>query len=496
MTAHSGRIAAQSSQDEIGFGPSEPTTSSAAVSGTDDDVGFGTSNTASSSASSPPPTEPFPLRLHATLRTQGALRTKTAEPSRFAKLRQVVDAKAEFTPSLGAGLRLQMVASVHSEADYAYLRNATRYDSTTMETMAWQVRPDPTFIKLSLSAFEISYGYQIANLGQAEMLSVLDVVNPRDVREPMPTDTNVTHLPVLMTHLGLALSRVRLEAVVVHEPYFGMLPPPLGEFSPFRQLLLDDASIGGALSEHALRNVHIPRRDITNVGAIQPYGKISVSVGALDLTLVGGSTLDRMGYPILPKAAAFELPVIDMPIVHSRYWFVGHGGSLTVGPLLLRWELAFNRERPIAVRQTSGQLLSMMGLRRDQLQGMFGFMYMPSTVTSAALELSQTYIVNSPNRAPASSVQTLFPMEAPQIAVRFNQRFFDERASFSVIGLLIGVSPWNACSARLELGYAISDRIELTAGYVLYAPSQRFGYLYGLTQHDRAFVNLRWEADD
>ena len=74
--------------------------------------------------------------------------------------------------------------------------------------------------------------------------------------------------------------------------------------------------------------------------------------------------------------------------------------------------------------------------------------------------------------------------------MRFNQRFFRERAGLSVLAIVIGVRPLNAWAARGELSYALRDGLEIALGYITYQPTQHFGYLYGMTQHDRAFLNL------
>ena len=60
--------------------------------------------------------------------------------------------------------------------------------------------------------------------------------------------------------------------------------------------------------------------------------------------------------------------------------------------------------------------------------------------------------------------------------------------------LLIGIDPFNAFVARGELGYALSDTLALTLGFIGYVPSETtFGPFYGLGENDRIFANLRWD---
>jgi hypothetical protein len=100
-------------------------------------------------------------------------------------------------------------------------------------------------------------------------LSVLDLINPRDLREPLLSDPADLRMPVLMTRAGLTLDRARAELVVVHEPYFGLLAPPLGEFSPLRKLLLENPAFGPTIQGRTLRNEQLPPRSVRDLGATQ-----------------------------------------------------------------------------------------------------------------------------------------------------------------------------------------------------------------------------------
>jgi hypothetical protein len=487
--------------DEIGFG-SEPivaspaaTTDSNAPASHDDALGFGSEPIAVSAQpaaeTSTLSDEPSPFRLSATLRFQSAIRTETDIPDRIAKLRQVLDLGLEYKRSLGAGVRLRVLAGVHTEADFSYLANLSDYDIVTIDSQAWKVWPGETFLSLAWSALEFSTGYQIINLGQAEMISLLDLVNARDLREPLPTDTSNMRLPALTTRLGLSFDPIRVEAIAVHEAFFGLLPPPLGEFSPFRQLLLDNPAVGTAFSGRTLRNQNFPARDLAEVAATQLYGRLTWAGSGFDLVLLAGSTLDRIGLPSLPTNLPLTGPILDLPLVHPRYTVLGQSGAVTLGPVLLRWELTFDVARPLAVQHTDSTFPNWSGVRRDMASGLLGLGYAPSMLTSTALELSQSYVFYNPARSPELQLAPLFPVEATQIAFRFNQSFLSDRANLGFVFLLFGVSPVNAWAARLEVSYALTDQLEVAIGYVTYQPTRHFGFFYGLTEHDRAFLNLR-----
>ena len=119
---------------------------------------------------------------------------------------------------------------------------------------------------------------------------------------------------------------------------------------------------------------------------------------------------------------------------------------------------------------------------------------MPAAATSAGLELQQGYVIASPERDGGRPVELLWPVEAPQLALRFDHRFLRDRAWLQFVLLLIGVDPFNAFVARGELGYALSDTLALSFGFLAYVPAEtEFGPFYGLARNDRIYCNLRWD---
>jgi hypothetical protein len=429
-----------------------------------------------------------PWTASATLRVQGAVRLDSAD--RLAKLRQVFEGRLEWQHDLGSSWQIRAITSGRTEVDFALLADTTAYRAPDIDVYGWQLLPRETYLSLSSSGFSLSFGEQIANLGQGEVLSVLDVVNPRDLREPLLADLSEIRMPVLMTRLAATLGTVRFELFAVHEPYFGLTPPPLGEFSPFRRLILESAA---PLATRTLSNAHWPRRDVTFTTATQGHARMSWSGPSIDLTLSASSVLDPLGVPALPPAAAFDSQAIALPILHPRYTLFGQSGALTLGAFVLRWEAAFELSRRIALRDTSTPLLRLSSVRRSGVRGLLGLTYVPSASTNAGLEIVHAYLLDSPNRVPGSQARTLFPLEEPQLALRASQRFLRDRANLSVLVVRIGARHLNAWVSRVELGYAVLDNVEVTLGCVTYHPTNRFGFFYGFTAHDRVFLDLRWD---
>lgn len=485
--------------DAVGFGntptaaaPSGDSADAAGFgSGTSDAVGFGdadfTPNAASSSVLTAPASDP--IKLGATLRLQIASRTS---PLQLAKARQLLGVRLEARHSFFDALSVRLYAAAHSEADFHILANQADYDSATFDTYAWQLGPREVYVALEWSAFELRVGEQIINLGQADMLSVLDVFNPRDLREPLITESEDLRLPVLTTRLGVTLDRIRVEVMVVHEPYFGLRAPPLGEFSPLRKLILDDPTLGPALEDRTLSNRDVPGHHLVDVDATQVHARLTWTGPGVDLSFLVSDLLDPFGVPSLPPASAFDAKSIDLPIAHPRYLLFGQGGAWTLGPCILRWELAYEHDRPWTVTQTDTDLMLWSIARMSALRGVIGLTYAPSTTTQAMLEISQAYLFVNP---PAGTT-LLFPAEAPQLALRINQTFLSERLTLAGLAYFIGVSPFNAWAARVDIRYALTDDIEAAIGFTTYQPTNRFGVFYGLRGHDRLMFSIRWNVSN
>jgi hypothetical protein len=235
------------------------------------------------------------------------------------------------------------------------------------------------------------------------------------------------------------------------------------------------------------------RLDLTAFAATQVHGRVAWTGPDIDLAIMVSNLLDPLGVPSLPPAAAFDSSEIAFPVLHPRYTLFGHSGAFTAGSFLFRWELAYEAARSIALRSPNEPLLRLSSTKRSGLRGLLGVTFVPSAATNAGLELVQGYVFDNPSRSPGSSRELLFPLEAPQVAVRLTQRFLRDRASISALWVRVGALDLNAWVGRLELSYAPFDRLEVTLGCVTYQPTEQFGFFYGFTRHDRLFADLRWE---
>jgi hypothetical protein len=432
------------------------------------------------------------VHLSGQVGVQTAVRLERKGASRLGKARLVFAPRLELGHDFGAGASLTLVASARAEADFAYLLRPNAYDAATMALYGAQLIMGETYVQWARSDFELTLGEQIVNFGQGDVLSLLDVVNPRDLREPLFADLDELRLPVLMTRAALTLNRLRIELLVVHEPFFGLVAPPLGEFSPLQKLLADVPRVGPALDERDLRYRHVPGRDPTQFDAAQLHLRVALRVSQADLSLQASSVLDPLGIPAFPALEQLLAPRIDLRTYHPRYTLLGQAGVVSVGAFVLRWELGAEIERTQLMRRRGTRFPELRNEKLTSLRTLLGATYVPNARTSLAFEALQSVVLQNPARRESATHELLFPLEAVQLALRFSQQFASDRAAFTLVLLCIGVTEFNAFAARGELSYALSDALRAALGGVSYLPSTRFGPFYGFERHDRVYLNLRW----
>jgi hypothetical protein len=499
-----------SSEDSLGFGGD--TTPAAAVSGEDsvgfgdepsaggssgDDVGFGDGGGSSSNSESSS-SEPSPWSLQGNLREQTAIRTESQVLSRLGKLRVIGELQLGFAKDFilgGTPATFRAVAGAHGEYDFATLDHSV-YDEPGREIYAWQAFPQDTYVSLNWGALELSFGKQIVPMGQGEVLSALDIVNPRDLREPVVTDPADMRLAMLMSRIGLRIGDIHLEGIVVHESNPGLIAPPLSEYSPTRKLLLGNGALRDSFEGHEVRYSHRPDATLWRNRSAQYHARLTFMGSGYELALQAASVLDPIGVSTLPTAEELQRNDIYLDLFHPRYTVLGHTGTFTAGEFVFRWEAAADLDRLTATRRIDTNLLRLESARFTQLHAMLGFTWVPNTSTNASLEYLQSYVFNEPTRhrsLTGPAVELLWPIEAPQIAVRVSHTFLDEKATFNLLLLLIGISPFNAFTARVDVGYKLTETFQVNLGYVAYHAGTEFGPLYGFGMNDRVLLNLRWD---
>jgi hypothetical protein len=462
--------------------------------GGDDSAGFGESPAEEVAVEEAPP-PPSNLTLDGFFRSRDALWVERMDDNPFAQARQSLDADLRYKRPFAMGgdrLVMRLQAGLHLEYDLAYLHERDSYDDPTLDEYEWQVIGRETFVSLTYRSLELTFGRQIVAWGQGYVLSPIDVVNPRDNREPYLVDLEDMRLAVLASRLGLYLGDHRLEGMILHEAYFGLKPPPMSTFSPLRKLLLDDPFIAQALEVKTLRYEEVPDRFVNQAG--QYFGRWTYTGHGFDLSFYAASVLESFGVARLPDPSEYMQDEIDLEMWHPRYTMLANSGAVPVSDFLIRWEFAFDLDRPFGTIDTSAEELSVHLKRYDQVFGLLGVNYTGIDDTTVMFEYEQHYVLENPRRESADNpLRLLFPVEQPQIMLRVDHNALRERLNLNGLVLIMGIWDYTGWLARLELMYELQDAVKIGAGYMTYQPIDAFSNIYGFEDHDWIYAMFRWD---
>ncbi len=427
--------------------------------------------------------EARPWSLTGFIRSSWSLWVERFDANPFAKGRQSVDLRFSYVDDW-----FKLVVAGHAEYDFAYLVERDSYDDPTLDAFEWQVDTREAFVSLSFANIQLSLGRQIVAWGDGDAFSPLDVVNPRDNREPGLSDLDDMRLPSLATRLQVTAGALMIELMVVHESWFGYTQPARGPFSPFEKLLADDPLVAtllgdrGVLFEHAQERFH---------GDNQQFFARAVYKGAgIDLGFHVASVLDRQGVLVPPDDLtqfAQADPVV-LAVDHPRVTVIGWSGSLPFNDVVFKWELVAELDKPLMV----GSPPADFGLARtDLFHTMLSASYSGVTDLNIGLEFMQPVMLRDPELAPGQDL--LLPVEAPALALRVMYTALNEKLNASAVATMFGWQAEVGFLARFELSYRFVDAVTLAAGFVTYHPGDEFGPFYGLDRHDRLFIKLRWD---
>lgn len=445
----------------------------------DDDPGFAPLPVA------PPPAPPPARNLSVTgfLRSDLELWAERLDDDPFAKWRQSLDLALAYESD-----RLRVLLAGHAEYDFAYLVDRERFDAATIDTYAYRLLNGEQYLGLTLGPVDLTLGRQIVAWGEGDVVSPLDVVNPRDLREPGLADLDDLRLAVLASRVGFFAGQHRFEAMVVHESYFGERAPPLGEFSPFRAVLADDPMAAAFFAGKSLRYRHVQGR--WEADAQQYLGRWVYKGPGVDLGLYGASVLDKQGVVVLPPLAELLTATdIAVPLDHRRYTVAGHSGATAFGSLLLKWEIAADIDRPFNVGDTSAAVPEIDVAEGTLLTGLLNLTWTGISDTTISLEAAKGVFLDEPD-------DLLFPADATLLALRAHHRLLAERLTLSLAATSIGLDPFLGFLARAEALYELADGVKVGVGYITYQPHEEdgtFGPFAGFEEHDRVFTRLRWD---
>ncbi len=453
-----------------------------------DDVGFGEGGddaafdfeVPDTATEAPPP--PSDWSLIGFARSDVGLWVERFDDNPFAKARQSLDLQFDWA---NAGWRVRVAQQAAWDAAYLYERDT--YDDATLRDYELRFIGGEQFVAYAAGPVEVTLGRQIVAWGEGDVLSPLDVVNPRDLREPGLADLDDLRLSVLASRVGVFFGAHRFEIMGIHEAYYGERPPPLAPFSPFASVIAGDPTVAMLLAGKSFDYEHDPSR--FDLEGHEVLGRWVYKGPGLDAGLHVAWVRDDQGVVVLPTGLGLlAQDHIDVRLEHRRYLTGGLSAATAFGDWVLKWEVAGELDRAYNSGDVSAAIPMLDVDEIDTVTAMMGATWRGVTDLTVGVEAQRGIVVDGPD-------DLLFPVDAPIGALRVSYVALRERLLLAGAVTAFGLSAQYGWLARGEATWELTQGLDVGVGYVHYGASEEgeFGPFAGFDDHDRAFAKLRWD---
>ncbi len=362
-----------------------------------------------------------------------------------------LDYQYDLTPSI----RFFVDGKAFRDLAYQFL-DREEYSEEYLKAYEQETELRETFLSTSLSPnIDVKFGRQIKVWGKADLLSVVDMLNPTDNREPGLIDIDDSRLPVTMTQIDYYTGAWNLNLVLIHEIRFGKSPEFGSEFY-FADAESSPEEIPTETEYGAALNGHFTGWDLSFYAA-----SVYNDQGRAD-----GSFQPSLG-------------VFPDRVIHDRLQLLGTAFSTVTGSWIVRGEIADVQ----GLRFTN---FSKTFSRQDHV---FGVEYSGISDGALSFELAWEWIrefestlEEAPNEQEQSTVTT---------AIRFQQDFLNQTLSFNVIAFQFGEFGSSGSSQRIGLDYDWADGLNVGGGILLYHEGDT-SYSKRIANNDRLFAGLKY----
>ncbi|MBT7205303.1 MAG: hypothetical protein HN867_17720 [Deltaproteobacteria bacterium] len=371
----------------------------------------------------------------------------------FRKLRLYL--QLEYQYNLTPSTLFFVDGKVSRDLAYQFL-DREKYSEEYLQAYEQEIELRETFLSTSLgSDTDLKFGRQIKVWGKADLLSVVDVLNPTDNREPGLIDIDDSRLPVTMTQLDYYTGDWNLNLVIIHEIRFGKSP----EFG----------------SEFYFLDAEGPAEEIPTE---TEYGiALNGHFTGWDLSFYAASVYNDQG-----RADGSFQPMLGLfpdRIVHDRLQVVGTAFSTVEGSWIVRGEIA----------DVQGLRFTHFSKNFSRQDHVLGAEYSGIPDGALSFEVAWEWIrefeptlEDAPNEQEQSTVTT---------AIRFQQDFLNQTLSFNVIAFQFGEFGSSGSSQRIGLDYDWADGLNVGGGILLYHEGDT-SYSERITNNDRLFADLKY----
>lgn len=365
---------------------------------------------------------------------------------------------------------LSMVAEARLATDGIFwLRSDDGWSEDDIDARQFQFDAHELTLTAQLDRWQLSSGLQTTTLGLADVLSVADILQARDLSLPGLKDAEDARIPSWTTAVSGGFSTVRFRAGVVHNHTINRLPPAGTDFSTGQVERLEQAGL--QYEPEALA-----------VDAMGLFASLSGIAGPLDWQANAVSQLAHSPTVELGLAGMQPVPVA---ISYPRQNSVAFAASYVTGAVLWKAEAAFTDGLRAQTSVNGGQPGKMIAHQR--LAGTLGFDINHSSLGQLIAELQVSQI---PDVSELNLMTT--DKQSAQWILIYRRSFL--RETLTVHGQMLAFD-LDASGGRLQglgLEYSLNDHWRVDFRLLDYV-SGDFQYLRAADDRDRLIAQLRYQ---
>ena len=359
----------------------------------------------------------------------------------------------EVSADLGSNWRAHVEG--HAWFDLAYrARGRGGYSPEFLDTYEREVAIGEAFLQGPLSqVLDLTFGRQIVVWGRSDHFRVTDVLNPLDNRLPGMTDIEDLRLPVAMSRFDLYADPWSVSMIAIPERRFDKRP-----------VLGSDFFAGTA---------PLPPRDVPDdtLGAPELAVALTGTFPGWDISLYAANIFDDRPHIESYSAGGRRLR-------HNRISMVGAAGNVVRGSWLLKAE---------AAAFTGLRFTNVTDRKFSRLVVLAGVEYSGFADTSLAFEAVNSHILDFDDRL--TSLPDDRRRNEPATALRVSRSFRNNIIDVTLLALNFGLTGEHGAIQRLQVGYDLTDAVDLTTGLVFYNSGDQAPFR-GLGENDRFFFKL------
>lgn len=327
------------------------------------------------------------------------------------------------------------------------------------------------FVQFSPLAFlDVTFGRQIIAWGLVDSLTVLDVLNPRDNREPGLVDLEDMRLPVTATRLDCFFSDFQLQLAALHEIRFHKEPRFGSEFHYYAET----ANFSGAKNQLGFLTEDLPAHG----GANTEFGvALKGFFSGWDAALHYADVYEDAAHYADPSSLSSSTPTRRK---HALLKLLGAGVNVAAGSWLVKGELA----------QVRG--LRFFGNERNHSRNDAAFGVEYSGITDVTLGAEALYQhLNEFDELPQNSLTASVEREIVQSLLSWRQDFLQQTLHFNLLLFQLGRTGDKGGSRRVGFDYDWSDGLTVGGGLLAYT-SGSSAIARQFDPNDRLFAQLSY----